>query len=205
MSFWDLDDGGNAADTGTEYEVPAGGFGIIPDGSKVLALVDEARWDDKDGFRYVSLRWSIIAPDDYKNWKIFHKLWVADLDPGMTDSAKAAKKRDRHRRMLAAIDKNANGQLTQSQDEPTDETLATALMNVPMLIKCMIWEMDDNQRPGEKIRGNWIAAVAPGDTSAIVVTDAAKAQPARQSAKRTAPAMAAASSAGMDLDDDIPF
>ena len=49
MSFWDLSDGANAADEkSTEYEIPSGGnLDPIPDGSSVLAMIDEAKWDQK--------------------------------------------------------------------------------------------------------------------------------------------------------------
>ena len=79
--FWNLSDGGNAKDTGTEYEIPGGNMDPIPDDSSVLAMIDEAKWADKDDARYVSLRWSVISPDGFKNRKVFQKLWVTDDDP----------------------------------------------------------------------------------------------------------------------------
>ena len=198
MSFWDLSDGENAAaGAETEYEIPGGNLEPIPDGSSVLALIDEAKWDERNEAEYISLRWSVLAPDEYKNRKIFQKLWVTNDDPNAKDSDKAAKKRDKARRMLAAIDANAGGKLVKQAGKPTDESLTQCLTNKPMVIKCMIWSMDDRERPGEKIEGNWIAAVAPRDKG----VDVKPAKPRPQ---------AAASSGGHgggrgDLDDDIPF
>lgn len=161
-NFWSLSDGEDAAiSKSTAYEIPGGGnLEPIPDRSSVLAMIDEAKWDQRDGARYISLRWTVIQPDAFKNRKIFQKLWVMDDDPGAKNPAKAAKKRDKARRMLAAIDANAGGRLTSVPGAPTDGTLAQHLTNKPMVIKVMIWEVDDRQT-GERIRGNWIAAIAP--------------------------------------------
>ena len=66
MSFWDLSDNSSAANTGTEYEVPGGNMEPIPEGSSVLAACDEAKWDRKaTGEEYISLRWSVLSPDEY--------------------------------------------------------------------------------------------------------------------------------------------
>jgi hypothetical protein len=194
MSFWDLSDGSNAAQNAeTEYEIPGGNLDPIPDGSSVLALIDEAKWDAKDEADHISLRWSVLSPDEYKNRKVFQKLWVTDDDPMANDADKAAKKRDKARRMLAAIDANAGGQLAKG-GQPTDDTMTAALCNKPMVIKCMVWSMPDRERPGEVIEGNWIAAVAPSSKGIDV-----------KPAKPKAPTPAGGAG-GADLGgDDIPF
>ena len=192
--FWGLSDGGSATDTGTDFEIPSGNLDPIPDGSSVLAMIDEAKWDTKDISDYISLRWSVLSPDEYKNRKVFQKLWVTDDDPNAKDASAAAKKRDKARRMLAAIDANAGGKLTKKEGIPTDDTLTACLTNKPMIIRVAIWEMPDREKHGEFIRGNWIQAVAP-KSKGIDVKEA-KAAPAARSG---APA------GGADLDDDIPF
>jgi hypothetical protein len=192
MSFWDLSDGGTARDTETEYEIPSGNLDPIPDGSSILAMIDEAKWDEKDGADFISLRWSVLSPDEYKNRKVFQKLWVTDNDPNAKDENAASKKRDKARRMLAAIDANAGGKLTKKEGIPTDETLTICLTNKPMIIKCMLWEMPDREKHGEFIRGNWIAAVAPKSKGIDV------------KAAKVAQAKPAIASAPVD-DDEIPF
>jgi hypothetical protein len=162
--FWDLSDGKSAAaDKATEFDAGGGNMEPIPDGSSVLAMIDEAKWATKDGAEHISLRWTVIQPDQFKNRKVFQKLWVTDDDPGAKDADKAAKKRDKARRMLAAIDANAGGKLTSRPGKPSDEDMTMHLTNKPMVIKVMIWEVDDRQT-GEKIQGNWVAAVAPKNT-----------------------------------------
>lgn len=196
MSFWDLSDGESAATGEKEYEQATGNLEPIPDGSSVLAIIDEAKWGetrDRDA-EFISLRWSVTGPEEYINRKVFQKLWVTDDDPNTTDADKMAKKRDKAKRMLAAIDANCGGKLARKAARPTDDDLALALTNKPMVIKCMVWEMKSTD--GTMNSGNWIAAVAP--RSKGVDVKAAKAPAAKSTP--------AASSFGDDLDDDlIPF
>ena len=190
MSFWDLSDGDTAANAEKEFEISSGNMEPIPDGSTVLAMIDEAKWENPKGAEYISLRWTVLQPEAYKNRKVFQKLWVTDDDPNTKDGDKAAKKRDKARRMLAAIDANAGGKLTQKPGKPTDESLTAYLTNKPMVIKCMVWSLTGDN--GEEISGNWIAAVAPKDKG-IHVSDARPPKP--RPAQRVEET----------LDDEIPF
>lgn len=198
MSFWDLSDGDSAAEgTTTEYEIPSGNLDPIPDGSSVLAMIDEAKWDEKNEADYISLRWTVLSPDEYKNRKVFQKLWVTDDDPGAKDADKAAKKRDKAKRMLAAIDANAGGKLVKKGAMPTDDDLMSCLSNKPMIIKCMVWSVQSRENPDETIEGNWISAVAP-KAKGIDVKEA-KPKPQNRQAMGGAPA------GGDMLDDEVPF
>ena len=192
MSFWDLSDGETAKDTGEDFEIPSGNIDPIPDGSSVLAMIDEAKWDERDGADYISLRWTVLSPDEYKNRKVFQKLWVTDDDPNAKDSDKAARKRDKAKRMLFAIDTNAGGKLGKKSGTPTDDDLTMCLTNRPMVIKCMIWVMPDRDQPGQTIEGNWIAAVAPKSKGIDV-------KPAKP---RQSPSV---QSGALDESEDIPF
>lgn len=196
MSFWNLSDGGDASqDAQTEYEIPSGNLDPIPDGSSVLAMIDEAKWDSKNDADYISLRWSVLSPDEYKNRKVFQKLWVTDDDPMAEDEAKAAKKRDKARRMLAAIDANAGGKLVRKDGVPTDEHLAACLCNKPMIIKVMIWSTRD-EKSGDTMEGNWVSAVAPK----------AKGIDVKEPKPRKEPAPSGGSgSMAFGRDDEIPF
>lgn len=198
MSFWDLDDGTSAATGEKEYEQPTGNLSPIPDGSNVLAVVDDAKWDmtrEQDA-EFISLRWSVIEPAEYANRKIFQKLWVSDDDPNAKDADKAKAKRDKAKRMLAAIDANCGGKLAKTPRKPTADDLALALTNKPMVIKCMVWEMTD--RDGKSNSGNWISAVF---SKAKGVSVAAAAAPAK-AARKPEPARSFAD----NLDDDeVPF
>ena len=167
-SFWELSTGDTAKSDG-EYEVGGGNFDPIPEKTQCLAVIDEAKWDEKEGARFISLRWSVLAPDVYKNRKIYHKLWVADADPMAKD---ADKKRDKAKLMLAAIDGNAGKKLFASQDEPTDQTLTDCLCLKPMQIMIMQWAIKD--ATGTEKKGNWIGAVSSKGGSAAATAPSKK-------------------------------
>jgi hypothetical protein len=127
------------------FESGGGNFDPIPDGTQVLASCDEAKIDNYQGDDYISLRWSVLAPVEYKNRKLFQKVKVFSDDQKIAEKAK---------RMLAAIDANAGGLLMASDDEPTGESLTKALVNKPMILRLAVWDIE-----GKK--GNWVSAVAP--------------------------------------------
>ena len=118
---------------------------VIPHDTTCVAMIDDCGRTEYQGDEYINLRWTVLEPSIYKNRKIFQKVKVHDID---------AKKREKALRMLAAIDANCGGKLLAANEEPTDTMLAKALLNKPMLIKVMVWEMDDR-------KGNWISAVSP--------------------------------------------
>lgn len=195
MGFWNTSDGEDAAKTGAEYEIPGGSMDPIPAGSSVLAMPDEAKWSYTKGNaeEYVSLRWTVLAPEEYKNRKVFHKLWVTDHDPNVMDTAKAIAKTDKARKMLAAIDANAGGKLTAKDEKPKDDDLARALCDKPMVITLMTW---DSNTGGSG--GNWVSAVAP-KSKALKIGEkvAAKAKGSGSSG--------GAYAGGGVMDDEIPF
>jgi hypothetical protein len=158
--FWNFEQ----TSTG-EFEMGGGDIAPIPAETSCLAAIDEAKWDEKDGARYISLRWNVLQPAEYKNRKVFQKLWVADADPMAKD---AEKKRDKAKRMLAAIDQNAGGKLRAAGVEPTETSLGIALINKPMVIKVMQWKIESN---GETKTGNWIGAVSAKKGAAPVKTE----------------------------------
>lgn len=187
MGFWDLTDGDNAANGEKEYVQETGNFDPIPDNSNVLAEITEAKWDfARNNEEFLSLRWNVMSPEGYVNRNIFQKLWVTDDDPNVKDADKMAKKRDKAKRMLAAIDANAGGKLAKVSRKPDNDDLALALTQRPMIIKCMVWEK--KQADGGTSTGNWISAVFPKDRG----VDLPAPKPKGSSAKD-------------DLSDSIPF
>lgn len=197
MGFWNTSDGEDAAKTGTEYEIPGGSMEPIPAGSSVLAMIDEAKWDhtQNDAEEFVSLRWTVLAPEEYKNRKVFHKLWVTDHDPNAKDHAKAVAKTDKARKMLAAIDANAGGKLTAKDARPSDDDLARALQDRPMVITLMIWDSNTGGAGG-----NWVAAVAPKNKP-LKIGDKA---PAKAGGNRSIGSSGGGYSRDVD-EDSIPF
>ena len=180
MSFWNLSDN-KSVDTSGEFETGGGNIEPIPANTDVLAVCDEAKWDERGDDRYISLRWTVMKPADYKNRKVFQKIRVLDSDPAKADKAK---------RMLAAIDANAGGKLVAAGEEPTDENLTKCLTNKPMVLKLQVWELETEQ--GEVKTGNWVSKVAPRAATASTASKPAQESPA-------------AASVEDDLEGDVPF
>jgi hypothetical protein len=135
MSFW--------ANIEQKTNFDAGNAEPLPDGTSVLAAPVEAGWKTYDFEDYVNIQWSVLAPEQYKNRRIFQKVKVNDKDKG-----------DKAKRMLAAIDANAGGKLFALGKEPTDQDLTQCLVGKPMMLKLGVWDMNGKT-------GNWIQAVAP--------------------------------------------
>lgn len=144
MSFWNLEDTSEKIEMSGEFKSQTD-MEPIPAKTQVKAACDEAKWDTYDGDEYISLRWNILAPAEYKGRKIFQKVRVKDDD---------SKKADKAKKMLGAIAVNAGGGLLKIQSEPTDQDLQKHLLNKPMALLLAVWEIDDK-------KGNWISAVSP--------------------------------------------
>jgi hypothetical protein len=200
MSFWNLSDGEDAKNaTDGAFDAGGGRMDVIPDNTSVLAAIDEAKWDrNPDQDRFISLRWNILAPEEFKGRKVFQKIWALDPKPN-TKPEKVEQTRDKAKRMLAAIDMNAGGKLMAKGEMPTDESLTSCLTQKPMVIKVMVWEMPD-RTTGGTAQGNWVGAVAPKNSPTSTPEEIAKA-----AAKMTPKAQGGGMSRGRIEDDEIPF
>ena len=188
MSFWDLSDNEDATKSGGDYDSGGGSFEDIPNNTDVMACPDEAKWDkDNENNEFLSIRWTVLKPEQYANRKVFQKMWVNGNNPR---SKNPKEQGDKAKRMLAAIDANAGGKLAGSTSKPTDETLTMALVNKPMVLKLMVWEMEGTD--GKPMSGNWVCAVSPKSKGLTATGDA--------------PKLRAAAPTTPDGDmDDIPF
>ena len=192
MSFWSLSTGESAVqDVAKEFEVPGGNLDPIPEGSHVLASIDAIKWEKtQDGLaEYVNITWTVLKPEEYKNRKIFHKLWVSDFDPSVSDIEKAKKKRDRNIQMLATIDANAGGKLAKLQEKPSDDQMSFALVSQMMVLGIGEYETPDGSK-----RGNWVRSIGPRDKQTNI------AQP-----KNNPSVPSAVSNLAKEIGDDIPF
>lgn len=202
MAFWNLSDGEDVKSNSTgEFDAGGGRIEVIPDNTSVLAIIDEAKWDrTQDGDRFISLRWSVLAPEELKNRKVFQKLWVLDDEPRAKDPVK---KRDKAKRMLAAIDTNAGGKLLAKAEMPTDESLTACLTNKPMVIRVMVWEMED-RATGNINQGNWVGAVSPKSAPQTPSDEIEQKSAQMQSKKQSGGGGGGGRRRDMD-DDSIPF
>lgn len=197
--FWGLSTGESASDkTDGSFDAGGGNMQPIPPETSVLAAIDEAKWDkDQSGNRFISLRWSVLQPEEFENRKVFQKLWVLDDEPKAKDPAK---KRDKAKLMLGAIDMNAGGKLLAKPVLPTDEAMTLHLTNKPMIIKVMVWIMKDAMT-GDVSRGNWVGAVSSRQSGKVSTPEEI------EKGKSTMASMEKPSSSGggRTLDDEIPF
>ena len=101
--FWKLSDNTDLTTQGTDGAFDAGGgkIEVIPEGTQLLAAIDEAKWDrNLDGDKFINIRWTILQPEELAGRKVFQKLWVSDADP-RAKADKVAAKRDKAKKMLA--------------------------------------------------------------------------------------------------------
>ena len=164
MSFWELSDGKTAESNGS-MEMGGGDIKPIPANTELLASIDESKIAEYDGAEYVSNRWTVIAPEEYKNRKIFQKLWVYGNNPSQKDPQKAKEQGDKAKRMLMAIDYNCGGKLAAAGEAPGDHNLPMALCAKPMMIKVAVWEMNEKE-------GNWITSVSARNAVPVPVQQA---------------------------------
>lgn len=150
MSFWNLNDTTEKLDTNGSFESGGGDIEPIPNKTQVKAAIDEAKMDSYEGDEYISLRWTILAPEQYKNRKIFQKIRVFDGD---------SKKQDKAKKMLAAIATNAGGGLLKEDNPCNDVALQKHMLMKPMVLLLNVWKI--KQDDGSEKSGNWVGAVSP--------------------------------------------
>ena len=186
MSFWNLSDNTNATQNATgAFETGGGEMEPIPANTQLNAMIEEAIWDEYESNRHIKLKWRVLG-GEYAKRVIYHKIHVFGNPTAKDVKANA----DKAKRMLAAIDANAGGQLMQIQAEPSDMDLARCLANKMMTIMVQVWAMESN---GEKKTGNWVSAVSPRGQGAPA--PAAAPQQSQQAAPPN----------NNTFDDDIPF
>lgn len=152
MSFWNLSTSNeNLTQNDGTFTAGGGDMEPIPAGTQVKAACEEAKWDAYDGDEYISLKWTVLAPAEYQNRKVFQKVRVMDGD---------SKKADKAKRMLAAIAANAGGGLLKVEGRPSDQDLQSNLAMKPMALTLEVWEIEKSDGTG-KASGNWVQQVAP--------------------------------------------
>lgn len=196
MSFFKLSTG-ETAQASESFEVEGGSNYVFADGSTVMTMIDDAKWQSFDGGeRFINLRFSVVAPATdangvkIANRKLFARLYPIDGDR-KNKGDKAPQKRDRDLKMLLAIDANVYGKLAKIDGEPSDSDLQSSLMGKPFVSKWGAYEMGDR-------KGNWLMGVFNA-TKELSVSGGDSA-PVQQK-----PESSGGLSQGTAFDDDIPF
>lgn len=136
-NFW-----GNTQTDGHYEDVD---FDPIPANAALKCNINSAAWGEYQDDRFIEIDW-IVVDGEYKNRHVFQKLKVLDAKENTAMRAK---------RMLAAIDFNAGGNLLNSGTMPDDGALAQNLINRIMWIKVGIWNYDGKT-------GNYVTGVSAG-------------------------------------------
>lgn len=175
MSFWTLSTGEAVAQE-KEFDMGGGDSQPIPDKTKAISFIEEAKETEYEGKKYYNVKWK-VASGDYKNRVTFQKIHAFDPDPI---------KRDKALKMLMAINMNCGGKLHLLESAPTDMDLMTNLCVKPMMVEYGVWELDDKSKSG-----NWIRGVS-----------SAKGASSKPAAQKPA---AASPEPDMSFDDSVPF
>lgn len=220
MGFFSLQDGKDARTNNSgAFALEGGGdFEPIPAKTKVKAVIEDIAWDenpsdfDNDpGVAFIKVRWSVLSPSEYKNRKIFPKLWVSSV--GQPSNKDPHGKRSRDIAMLAAINANCPGQpLSKLEHAPNDEDLRK-LNGTICLLDLDVWESDKSGKKGNWVRGIEAATAAPAVTPARRQAAPAQAAPAQQQPQQSQPAtqqqpvqqQQEMPNTADSYDDEIPF
>lgn len=174
--FWNSSDD---VQSNGNYDVGGGDFPVIPDGTRVKAIIDKISWEFKKNYKSgdeencISARFE-IEEGEFKGQKIFKNFFLeSELEAEQTKAMN----------MFFAVDFNAGGKIKALKRKPTDEELNRYLINKSMVIVVGMMEGRDGRKDS-----NYLQGVSSG-----------KNKPAQQASKTTT------NQSYDDMDDDIPF
>ena len=182
IDYW-----GEMPESTGDYEQKGGGT-LIPEGTRVLATIEEIKTQTFDGSTHESLnlKWRIEEPEEYNNRVFYQTIKVNGTDPlsqYYNKDKQDAQIKDAFR-MLSAIDKNAGGNISKLMRKPTDAELTQHIVGAKMWVNLGVY---NNKQITRKV-------------SAFTDIDA----PSKQAVNATAP-KTPANQVGADDVDDIPF
>lgn len=112
------------------------GFDPIPEGTECLSTIIEAKWDSFNGsdHQHINLKLQVVD-GEYKNRTFYQSLYVDGADPSgqYYDASKDEKKKSKARAMMAAVDKNAGGNIFALRRRPTNDELQKYLIAATMI------------------------------------------------------------------------
>lgn len=120
-----------------EY-VQSSNFDPMPEGTRVLATLEEIKLDSFGGsdHEHINIKWAVDAPEEYNKRKFFQTIYINGSDPTgqYYDASKHKKNVDDANIMLANIDKNAGGKMRAGRLDPTDDNLKNCLIGAQMMV-----------------------------------------------------------------------
>jgi len=188
VSFWADDDGEEITVDIKKVDTGAAKPALFPDDTNLLVRIDEARWTEYEGVKYIRVKTIVMSPPQYEGRIVSKSLYVTDPD-NRTKPAEVAKKKKKARTDLMKMDALHKGKLRANGDGiPTDEQLQLGLIGSQQ-----VWTMGQFTPPGASEPIQFVKAM-----NAKGMVEVAKAE-----VKRATPAHSGFSD---ELDDgDLPF
>ena len=132
IDYW-----GEMPESTGDYEQKGGGT-VIPEGTRVLATIEEIKTQTFDGSKHESLnlKWRVEEPEEYNNRVFFQTIKINGSDPlsQYYDESKQEKHIKTAFAMFSAIDKNAGGNIGKLMRKPTDAELTKYIVAAKMWV-----------------------------------------------------------------------
>ena len=137
IDYW-----GEMPESTGDYEQKGGGP-VIPEGTRVLATVEEIKTQTFDGSSHESLnlKWRVEEPEEYNNRVFFQTIKINGTDPlsQYYDESKQEKQIKAAFTMFSAIDKNAGGNISKLMRKPTDAELTQYIVAAKMWVNLGVY------------------------------------------------------------------
>jgi len=137
IDYW-----GEMPESTGDYEQKGGGP-VIPEGTRVLATVEEIKTQTFDGSTHESLnlKWRVEEPEEYNNCVFYQTIKINGTDPlsQYYDESKHEKQIKAAFTMFSAIDKNAGGNISKLMRKPTDSELTQYIVAAKMWVNLGVY------------------------------------------------------------------
>ena len=189
-----------------DYEQKGGGP-VIPEGTRVLATVEEIKTQTFKDSKHESLnlKWRIEEPEEYSNYVFYQTIKINGSDPlsQYYDESKQEKQIKAAFTMFSAIDKNAGGNISKLMRKPNDAELTQYIVAAKMWVNLGVYNNKQIVRGVSAFRDVEEPSKQAVNGIASAFSDAKI--PASKQATNAAAPKTPANQVGDDMEDDIPF
>lgn len=201
IDYW-----GEMPESTGDYEQKGGGP-VIPDGTRVLASVEEIKTQTFDGSSHESLnlKWRVEEPEEYNNRVFYQTIKINGSDPQSQyyDESKQEKQIKAAFAMFSAIDKNAGGNIGKLMRKPTEQELFNYIVDAKMWVLLGVYNNKQLVRGVSAFKDIDEPSKQAANGIASAFSDA-KIPASKQAVNATAP-KTPENQVGADMEDDIPF